>query len=515
MQAVYHQLQIIEIIEIAVVLLIPAENPVWVSHDRRWLSLILRKGVERIERERRGIEENTSKWSVARFGMGVANVVRIMKAISHVRNICLFGASSDTGNRGVTALCHSVIWHLHSRNVDRITVFDHGRGLRKDRVDFGGDHVQVNRCGAVHSRRLHRRESLWNIRMSTWIHSRSNPAAKDICEADAVYDVSAGDSFTDLYGAHRFRSVVLPKLIALEAGKPLILLPQTYGPFRSLQARDTAASIVRRSRMAWARDAESFLALRELLGDAFDPSRHRQGVDMAFALPAIAPSSLSHKLRSWLSSDELQSSEVIGINVSGLIYNDPVPAAAQFGLKANYTEIVHSFLEWILRSTNVRVILLPHVTVPSGYVESDPDAAQCVYNRLTPKQQERVAIAEPESSPSELKWLIGQTSWFCGTRMHSTIAALGSGVPTAAVSYSLKTSGVFATCEQRHQVFELRHQETDEILAGLKASFLRRKRDRQDLAVSIPGVTQMAWNELDEIFNSISSEERPVQRVSV
>lgn len=331
-----------------------------------------------------------------------------------------------------------------------------------------------------------------------------NPASKAIAEADAVYDVSAGDSFTDLYGEHRFRSVVLPKLIALDAGKPLILLPQTYGPFRTLKARTTAQDIVRRAQMAWARDAESFNALRELLGDAFDSTRHRQGVDMAFALPAIAPSTLPRKLRCWLLPEERETREVIGLNVSGLIYNDAEPAAKQFGLNADYPFIVHELLDWILRSTNSRVILVPHVTVPSGHVESDPDAIQRVFRLLTPAQQDRVVIVEPESSPSELKWLIGQTSWFCGTRMHSTIAGLGSGVPTAAVSYSLKTAGVFASCDQRHQVFELRHQSTAEILAGLKASFLRRHRDRLLLAEKIPEVTRLARHELDHILDSMT-----------
>ncbi|RLS58106.1 MAG: polysaccharide pyruvyl transferase family protein [Planctomycetota bacterium] len=434
-----------------------------------------------------------------------------MQAISKVRNVCLFGASPDTGNRGVTALCHSVIWHLHSRNVNKITVFDHGRGQRPDQVVFGNERVTVNLRGAVHSRRLYRTECLWTIRMATWLNSRWNSAAHDISEADAVYDVSAGDSFTDLYGERRFRSVVLPKLIALEAGRPLVLLPQTYGPFRSPEARATAEKIVRQSRMAWARDADSFAALKELLGDAFDPARHRQGVDMAFALPAIPPRNLSPKIQWWLSPEERRQHEVVGLNISGLIYNDPIPAAEQFGLKANYPLLVHEFLDWLLQSTDVRVILVPHVTTRSGEVESDPDAVQKVYDRLSPEHQQRVAIAEPESTPSELKWLIGQTAWFCGTRMHSTIAGLGSGVPTAAVSYSLKTRGVFATCGQGHQVFELRYQDTAAILASLKASFLRRQVDRELLAKQIPAVTRMARNQLDEIFQSITTDKRQIR----
>jgi colanic acid/amylovoran biosynthesis protein len=426
-----------------------------------------------------------------------------MKANSSVRNVCLFGASPDTGNRGVTALCHSVIWHLHSHNVEKITVFDHARGVRSETIDFGGFRVPITRCGAVNSKRIYRSENYWNIRMSTWMHSRFNPAANCIQDADAVYDVSAGDSFTDLYGDYRFRSIVLPKQIALDAGKPLVLLPQTYGPFRYPETQRIASDLVRRSHMAWARDAVSFQALKDLLGQDFDPAKHRQGVDMAFALPPVAPTRMSEELRNWLSPEQRLKHEVIGLNVRGLIYNKPGEAAAQFGLKADYPELVHRFLRWVLKNTQARVVLVPHVTTESGNPESDPDAAHKIVEWLDEQYRDRVQVSDPDYSPSELKWLIGQTSWFCGTRMHSTIAALGSGVPTAAVSYSLKTRGVFETCGQQHQSFELRHQTTDEILDAMQESFLRRDHDRRKLAERIPQVIATARQQLDEILKSL------------
>ena len=41
--------------------------------------------------------------------------------------------------------------------------------------------------------------------------------------------------------------------------------------------------------MAWARDPRSFAHLQELLGSAFDPDKHRSGVDMAFGLMNYEP----------------------------------------------------------------------------------------------------------------------------------------------------------------------------------------------------------------------------------
>lgn len=429
-----------------------------------------------------------------------------MNTPSKLRNVCLFGASPDTGNRGVTALCHSVLWHLNSRDVERITVFDHGIGLRDEAVNFGDRQIAIKRCGAVHSRRYYRRECLWNIRLATWAGGAFNPAAQAIRHADAVLDVSAGDSFTDLYGPHRFQTIMMPKLIALDAGRPLILLPQTYGPFQTDQARRTASRIVRQARMAWARDADSFKALRELLGNQFDPARHRCGVDMAFALPTLMPRNLPRQLVSWFSPQQRIQHEVVGFNISGLIYNQPEAAAAQFGLRANYPELVHSFLNWLLQSSDVRVVLIPHVMAPQGHPESDYDAACQVLAKLAPEYRDRVAVCSPDYSPSELKWVISQTQWFTGTRMHSTIAALSSGVPTASASYSLKTRGVYESCGHEHQVFELRHLETSELLSALQASFLRRQADRQLLATRIPAVVERARQQLDDIIDFVAQD---------
>ena len=383
-------------------------------------------------------------------------------------------------------------------------MFDHGIGLRHDTVDFGDRQIPIQRCGAVHSRRYYRAACLWNIRVATWAGGRFNPAAKAIRQADAILDVSAGDSFTDLYGQPRFQTIVLPKLIALEAGRPLVLLPQTSGPVQSEQSRETASRIVRRATMAWARDTDGFIALKELLGNQFDPLRHRCGVDMAFALPTIMPGNLPADQTNWFSPAERNQREVIGFNISGLIYNQPESAVKQFGLQANYRDLVNTFLNWLLETTNVRIVLIPHVMAPTGNPESDYDACRQVVSQLAAEFRDRVAICSPDYSPSELKWVIAQTKWFAGTRMHSTIAALSSGVPTASVSYSLKTRGVYESCGHDHQVFELRHLGNDQILHSLQESFLRRNEDRQLLSTRIPAVVQRARQQLDDIVEFVS-----------
>ena len=69
-----------------------------------------------------------------------------------------------------------------------------------------------------------------------------NPVVRTVADSDLVLDVSGGDSFTDLYGAARFRQIIAPKQIALATGRPLVLLPQTYGPFSRATSRAKCGS---------------------------------------------------------------------------------------------------------------------------------------------------------------------------------------------------------------------------------------------------------------------------------
>ena len=184
----------------------------------------------------------------------------------------------------MTALGLSSASSLRARLPDvPVTVF----GYRSVFQAPGADGVGY--CGACTSRRWWNQHSWHNIRLVTRFPLLSTAPSNILQHAAAICDLSGGDSFTDLYGHGRYSSVTECKRFAIDNDIPLILLPQTYGPFTDGDLRDDAASLCAGATQAWARDARSFEILRELLGDAFDASRHRQGVDVAFLLPKVEP----------------------------------------------------------------------------------------------------------------------------------------------------------------------------------------------------------------------------------
>lgn len=399
--------------------------------------------------------------------------------------LSLFGAAPDTGNLGVSALCYATIYNIIKQQPDaELTVFDHGRSKRQQILQFNSTKISFHKQGAFHSRRYYRPENLRSMQFLALFGGLGNQGLNTLRASDGILDISGGDSFTDLYGSQRFTSVILPKLLALQLKRPLVLLPQTYGPFATKKCRGKASELVKRARCAWARDERSFHVLRDLLGSSFDPAQHKCGVDVAFGLPTTRPTNLPQAFEHFLLEGE---EELVGINISGLIYNDPTNTKGRFGFKADYNKAVLGLVRRFIEQTDCRVVLLPHVITTEGHYESDVCACRDVLARAG-ITQERVAIAPSYANPCEIKWVISKLKWFCGTRMHATIAALSSEVPVAAISYSPKTLGVFETCGQGDHVADPQKMDTEELQDHLWHSWTTRSESMLGYTQHLPKV---------------------------
>jgi polysaccharide pyruvyl transferase WcaK-like protein len=400
------------------------------------------------------------------------------------RRISFFGGGLGSGNLGVSALTISLLGQLRAEGVGDIGIFDHSDGAGSIELPWAGSAWTARRFGARWSRRYYRLDTMATVSVLAKAGGLFSGAARWLAQSDAVLDISGGDSVTDMYGQWRYGYVMASKRLALALRKPLILPPQTYGPFRTVEARREAEQCVRGAAMAWARDDRSFVVLRGLLGDCFDPARHMCGVDVAFLLPQRDGSGLVPRLD--------PSEPRIGLNVSGLIWNRPDHARERYGLRADYRRAVVTLVERLAQAGAGRVVLVPHVCTSPGHFESDRDACVGVLDGLKPATRERVIVAEDTADPCEVKGLIASCAWFCGTRMHSTIAGLSCGVPTATIAYSDKALGVFDTCGQGEHVHDPRRQDTEALVEGVMKSFEGRRRAAESLRAQLPAVLSRA-----------------------
>lgn len=269
---------------------------------------------------------------------------------------------------------------------------------------FAGLDIQ---CVAIDSRALKPGGAIWRA----------------MGEVDCVLDIGAGDSFTDIYGPRRFLFLTLTKLFALARGRPLVLSPQTIGPFTGAGYKAIAAFIMRRSRAVFARDEASRVAALSLAPEA----NVKLAVDVAFELPFTDRASLrgSPLLR-------------IGVNVSGLLFGEAERGTNHFGLSYDYAVFTRRLLSALTRQPSLQVHLIPHATNRENPVDDDGVVA----DRLA--REFPTAIRVPDfADPTRAKSYISGLDLLVAGRMHACIAAFSTGVPVVPVAYSRKFTGLF------------------------------------------------------------------------
>lgn len=407
----------------------------------------------------------------------------------------LAGAAIHNGNRGVEALGRSVADALDRYAPQSVlSILDDGWGTRtEDSRRYR--QISVEFVGVRRSRRWYRPESWAQVRVAQALGTWANPVARKLARADAVLDLSAGDSFTDLYGPARLASVSAPKKAAIRAGRPLVLLPQTYGPFSTVPGRKLAEDLVQAATIAYARDAWSYDRLLELAGDGADTNRLRRGVDVAFALePRRPPAAVEDHLA------DLSGHVVAGVNVSGLLRTRS--AAQRFGLAGDYLSTITELVQRLVKA-GAHVLFVPHVHTAEGAGESDITAINSVRSNLSTADASQTSILPAELDAAQIKWCLAKLSWFIGSRMHSTIGALSSFVPTFSYAYSDKARGVFESCDMVDQAADARELAGPAAVESMMLSFDERDGLAQRLSTTVPPVIEQSRKQLQEAFDDI------------
>lgn len=274
---------------------------------------------------------------------------------------------------------------------------------------------------------------------------------------DAVIDIGGGDSLADIYGWKRFVRMHLQKYLVHLAGRPLILAPQTFGPFQSRFFRAIAAGSIRRAALVVTRDGKSTAALQEMgiSKDAIEAS------DVALRLPytpAERPVGAGRRPR-------------VGLNVSGLLMSGGYTRANMFGLKMDYPQLVRDVIARFQQHPDgCEVHLVPHVLgIGCPEVEDDLKASQALASEFP-----GVIVAPAFETPSEAKSYISGLDFFAGARMHSCIAAFSAGVAVAPMAYSRKFEGLFGGLGYGHTV-DCTADSADVILSRLMESYENRE----------------------------------------
>lgn len=277
-------------------------------------------------------------------------------------------------------------------------------------------------------------------------------------KSDLVIDIGAGDSFADIYGQRRLVRMFAMKYLVHLARRPLVIAPQTLGPFTKRLSTFLARQSIRLSAITATRDRLSTACAREMGvgGDVLEAS------DVALRLPYVPPPARAPG-----------GPVKVGLNISGLLMKGGYTNKNEFGLQMDYPALIRTLLRHFqAHPDGCEVHLVPHViTYRKDWIEDDyqPSAELAA-------EFPGVVLAPRFASPSEAKSYIAGMDFFAGARMHACIAAFSSGVPVVPMAYSRKFAGLFGSLGYDHTV-----DCTTETAAAIEAKILQAYENRAAL----------------------------------
>lgn len=424
-------------------------------------------------------------------------------------NVCIMGASLNTGNRGVSALCASIVGLILER-VPHAEIF-----LLIGNRDSKPQELRLARSGtSLHvvnyrlSPKASYKEHLFVIFFMAFLYRVSPiklvrkvivdkiPFLQTLKRADLVGEIRGGDSFSDIYGLRRFVFGCVPVLIALLLGKKIVLLPQTYGPYNTLFSKLLAHFIIKRSALVFCRYREGVYFIKKFVKH-ISPEKIHFCPDVAFTLDAVAP---EHIIIEPHSDDISKGQALIGVNINGLMYNGGYSGGNMFGLKVDYKQFIKHLLCSLLEKTEANILLVPHTFGRPGNINSDPDASREVICSLGKKANGRVFLVAQEYGQSEIKNIIGMCDFFIGSRMHACIAALSQGIPTVGIAYSHKFIGVFDSIGSAELVMDARYLKESDIISNTIELYNKRDVIHIALEQKISHAKKIIGDNFDKMF---------------
>jgi len=409
--------------------------------------------------------------------------------------ICLLGASFQTGNLGVSALASgSIRAALNADPESRVFFFDYGAEPAIWEEQYQGTSVSIELINIRFNKKIYLANNIARLiltalcmrlvpaRFRSQAEFESNKSLRNIVQADIIAAISGGDSFSDIYGLARFVYVALPQILVLLLGKPLVLLPQTFGPFKSALARAIARYILRRAKMIHSRDLDGLEAVRKLLGGYC--ARLDFCYDMGFVLE---PHIREERIPGWLAKRK-KGTPLLGLNISGLLYMGGYTRDNMFRLKADYRQLILGLIDYFVRTLGADIMLVPHVLGAAEGSESDVIACREAYRGASVESRRNLHLLESDYDQHEMKALIGHCDFFLGSRMHACIAALSQCVPAVGLAYSRKFQGVFESIGMEELVVDLREYGNELVVEFAARAYKRRAELRSSLEVKMPVV---------------------------
>jgi colanic acid/amylovoran biosynthesis protein len=347
-----------------------------------------------------------------------------MKTKDRKKYYIISGINLHANNRGTAAMSYGAFSFLkdnqktHGLIASRLVLYlkpwkFNFKNVKKEKINIG--------CEEVHLQVFF----IWFI--DFWIYknipffTKFTRIANILRKVRFVAAINGGDGFSDIYGTRSFSGRLFDTKLAMKEHIPLIILPQTIGPFKDKANFNTAERILKYATKVYVRDLKFESELKKL-GVQFELTKD-----------------LSYYMKPEKFDIEILPNAV-GLNVSGLCYSNQFRDLA--GSFDTYPQLIASIIKYF-QEKNVPLYLVSHSYNFNNPEESNDDmqASLNMYDKL--KNKTNVFIIDRNLTSPQTKFVISKFKFFIGTRMHANFAAIFTNTPVFGLAYSYKYEGSF------------------------------------------------------------------------
>lgn len=262
---------------------------------------------------------------------------------------------------------------------------------------------------------------VYNLAQATLSDAKKS-TLKALRESDAVF--VKGGGFIHAYGkisdGYQMYFNIYMILLAIRLGKPVFILPNSFGPLRDKHARRLATRMLQGCTFIASREKVSHEFLESLAIDNY------LSPDLGYYLTAPIGHSPSPHLSDYIKTTR----KILGMTVRP--WRFPM-AASPTKAYTHYIDELAAFVQSITEK-EWHVVLFAHTLGPSAH-EDDRIAIKDLQNRLSGNKGHVSVIENQDLDCIDMMALYEGCHCFIGTRFHSVIFAQNRQVPTIAISY--------------------------------------------------------------------------------
>jgi colanic acid/amylovoran biosynthesis protein len=262
-------------------------------------------------------------------------------------------------------------------------------------------------------------------------------------------------------------------------GKKTILHSQSIGPFSNNLQKYLTKKTLNKTDLILIRENYSLQTLIEI---GVNPRLIKRVADAAFL---FNPPITNHKTQ----IDTIKKTgrkKIVGVTVRNWLDK----SKQEF-----YETQMAKFVEYLTKK-NYLVVFIPQVT-SDEFNDDDRLPAKRIFQKV--KDQKNVILINDSLSHYAIKALYGKLDYLVGTRLHSVLFALTSNIPSIAIEYEYKTSGILKDIGLNDYIIKIQEVTSERLIQIFNKLVRTESKYRDQLATNINPMKRKAEIAMDMV----------------